>query len=90
MDKVENEIKAAHLFQNQKYYKIGISIIKTLLNSKEMNYWDFRTVFKTEKDAEEVLACNVFAYHPKRNIVTLKSQSVEYYIKKKADIFLAK
>lgn len=88
MDNVENDIKAAQLFQNQKYYKVGKTIVKTLLNSREMSYLDFRGAFNTIEDAEEVLACNVFAYHPREHIVTFKSQSIEYYIKEKADIFI--
>ncbi|PKK60739.1 hypothetical protein RhiirC2_792882 [Rhizophagus irregularis] len=92
MDNVENEVRAAHLFPNQKYYKIGKPIIKTLLNSKEMCYLDFRSAFYTigdvEKVLEEVLACNVFEYHPGKHIVTFKSPSVEYYFKEKADVFI--
>ncbi|CAB5217624.1 unnamed protein product [Rhizophagus irregularis] len=92
MDNVENEVKAAHLFPNQKYYKIGKPIIKTLLNSKEMHYLDFRSAFYTigdvEKVLEEVLACNVFEYHPGKHIVTFKSPSVEYYFKEKSDVFI--
>ena len=49
-----------------------------------MTYTDF---FDNDKEADEILEKNVFAYHPGTNTVTFQSQSVELYIKTKADVF---
>ena len=55
--------------------------------TKELKYRKYVQFFDNVEEADEVLEKNLFAYHPKKNVVTFQSQSVELYIKTEADYF---
>lgn len=81
------KFESANLLQDQSNHEAGKRLIKVLLDSKEIDTNLFRKYFKDEK-YNEVLEANVFAYHPSRNSVTFQSQSIEYYIRENANIFI--
>ena len=88
LTEVEKKFKTAQLLKAQTHHKVGKHVINALFNSKELNYTSYMEFFGNDKESDEVLGGNVFAYHPATNTVTFQSQSVYYYIQEKAHIFL--
>ena len=86
--KVANKLRTAKLLPSHKHYEVGKRVINALLKSKELDRNTFEGFFNNPEEANEVLETNVFLYHPEKNTVTFQSQSVECYIREKADIFL--
>ncbi|RIA89997.1 hypothetical protein C1645_738186 [Glomus cerebriforme] len=88
LTEVEKKFQSAQLLPNDSYYEVGKSIIKDLLNSKELSFLVFKKYFNKAEGLNEVLGSNIFSYHPEKNIVTFQSQSVEFYIRENTDIFI--
>ncbi|PKY61119.1 hypothetical protein RhiirA4_485673 [Rhizophagus irregularis] len=87
LDETEKKFRNAQINPKQKYHKVGRKIINSLLEAKELDFMTYTDFFDNDKEADEILEKNVFVYHPGTNTVTFQSQSVELYIKTKADIF---
>ena len=87
LNETEKKFIRAQINPKQKYHKVGCQIINSLLKTKELDFMTYAGFFDNDKEADEMLEKNVFAYHSETNIVTFQSQSVELYIKTNADIF---
>lgn len=86
---MESEFKTAQLHpENNQYYEVGKKIISDLLKSNELRHLEFIGYFNTASDSNEVLKCNIFAYHPEKNTVSFQSPSVRYYILENSDMFI--
>ena len=90
LTKVGDKFESAQLHPEDPHYEVGKRIINDLLKSKELDYFTFRNYFNKQDELNEVLTGNVFAYHPEKKTVTFQSQSVEYYIRENADMFIEK
>ncbi|RHZ77683.1 hypothetical protein Glove_174g104 [Diversispora epigaea] len=83
------ELKAvAYAFSSGKSIEAGKRVINALLSSKEISIEKFKKLFANEEEYGEVLEANVFAFHPSKNTVSFQSQSIEYYIRKRSDVFV--
>ena len=91
LTKVGDKFESAQLHPEDPHYEVGKRIINDLLKSKELSFIAFKKYFNKKHDElNKVLAGNVFAYHPEKKTVTFQSQSVEYYIRENADMFIEK
>lgn len=63
-------------------------VIKALLDLKELDFIKFNQFFDNYEETIKALETNIFVYHPEKHTVTFQSQSIEYYIKEKTDIFI--
>ncbi|CAJ0757234.1 5727_t:CDS:2, partial [Entrophospora sp. SA101] len=88
LTEVEKKFKNAQLYENQPYHEVGKRVINSLLKSKELSYITYMKFFNRAEESDKMLEYNVFAYHPEKNTVTFQSQSVEYYIRENANMFL--
>ncbi|RHZ49950.1 hypothetical protein Glove_508g88 [Diversispora epigaea] len=83
-----DKFNSAKLLEDQKHHEAGKRVIDALLSSKEISIEKFKELFANEEEYGEVLEANVFAFHPSRNTVSFQSQSIEYYIRKRSDVFV--
>ncbi|CAG8808529.1 5112_t:CDS:2, partial [Gigaspora margarita] len=83
LNETEKKFQSAQLLPGDKYYEIGKNIIRDLLSSKELRFLEFKKFFSNGEGLNEVLKSNIFAYHPSKNTVTFRSQSVECYVREK-------
>ncbi|CAI2183564.1 1328_t:CDS:2 [Funneliformis geosporum] len=88
LGEVEKKFNTAQLLRKQLHHEVGKKAIKALFDSKELGFTTFMEFFNDYEEASKVLETNIFAYHPEKNTVSFQSQSVECYIREKADIFI--
>ncbi|EXX50928.1 hypothetical protein RirG_266150 [Rhizophagus irregularis DAOM 197198w] len=79
---VEKKFNTVQLLRKQLYHEVG----RKQSRLKELDFTTFMEFFDNYEEADKVLETNIFSYHPEKNIVTFRSQSVESYVREKADI----